>query len=242
MIHRYSGIETSMRCMRKFKLDYIDKLPQHGQAQIELGFGTGLHMALQASLEGDDARHAFETYWQSMAKDYTHEKFRYKDYAIKGREFIRKFEKMHKKDLTPAYLEQTLKARIQGHDFEGTPDFIGLYRGVPSILDFKTSQSPYIREKALSNPQMPLYAELAREALGYDAKQIVYLVFVKSSTSIQTPIVEPLSKELLQRAVEGVILQAETLEKATSHPKNFTACIMGSRVCSRFKTCYGESK
>lgn len=239
--HRYSGIETAYRCLRKYKLDYIDKLPQEGPASIELGFGTGIHSAIQASLEGDDAQGCFKLYWGSLKPDFKHEEFRYKDYYFKGLEFLRKFDKLHKPHLTPQHLEVTLKGNIQGYEFEGTPDFVGLYKGVPSIIDWKTSQNAYLREKLLTNPQLPLYAELAKQVHGFEAKQIVYMVFVKSSTSTQV-IVEPLTKSLLTQALGSVINMTRVLESEKSYPQNFTACIMGSRVCNRYKNCYGVNK
>ena len=244
--YRYSAIETASRCLRKFKLDYLDGLPVDTEPSIELLFGTGLHLALQASLEGEDTLTTFNVYWDSLRSTLLHEKYRYRDYALKAAEFIRKFNKMHRQHLKPHALEKTLTAEIGGYSFEGTPDFVGWYKGVPSIIDFKTSQSSYVREKIICNPQMPLYAELARLSLGFPVEQVVYMVFVKGTGSIQEPIVQKLSPELLTEALDSVISKAKELEElkasGAEYKKNFTSCIMGSRVCNRFEHCYGRKK
>lgn len=242
MLHRYSALDTSFRCLRKFYLDYVEKLPKPGSEPIEFAFGTGIHAALQASLEGDDALSTFDTYWGSLKLAVSdNEMRRHSDMAG---EFIRKFLRLHLSKFRPAFIEQTLRCRLSGLEFEGTPDVLGELEGIPSVIDFKTSAYNYPKEKLLVGLQMPIYAEMASAALGYKAEQLVYYVFVKATSSIQV-IKTPLTPEITKRAMEQAIVQAKKLEALERQGRegfstNPTSCIMGKNLCSRFSNCYPE--
>ena len=131
-----------------------------------------------------------------------------------------------------------MSAIIGGKPWEGTADFLGLYKGVPAVIDYKTSAYNYPVEKILSNPQMPLYAEMAKQALGFEAQKIVYLVFNKRETSIQVLETE-LTPELSQRALETAQQVAQDLDNRKVWPRNSASCIMGKHVCPWFQKCYG---
>lgn len=236
MIHRYSTLDTAQRCLRKFKLQYVDQVPTGGIPSIDLEFGTAMHSALQASLEGDNATEAFRVYWESVRSPFTPSNAN-RLQSIAG-EFIRKFEKMHLKHFAPgALIEREMNCKIKGLDFSGTADYIGGYQGRHTVLDFKTSYAAYTREKILSNPQMPLYAIMSEALGGPRVEQIVYLVFVKSTGSIQT-VIEPLTEAMRERAMETCLLMAQDLETRNTWPTNYNSCKIGSSVCPYFKTCW----
>lgn len=237
MKFRYSAIETALRCQRRFQIEYLEKRTHGGVPAIELTFGTALHTALQASVEGDDAYQAFEVFWgPTKAADLKQKA----ELGYMAGEFIRKFEKMHRQHLEPVHLEKHMLGTINGIDFEGTCDFVGAYKGIPCILDYKTSAYNYMPSKILSNPQMPLYAELARQDFGFKAEKIVYMVFVKATQSIQVQEVD-LTPGMLSRALETCSSLAHELQsKKGMMLRNPTACQMGRFRCPWFTECYGD--
>lgn len=234
--HRYSGIDTALRCLRRYKIEYIDQLQQEGETPIELAFGSGLHAALQASLEGADGQLTFNTYWDTYeSSDRT-----YADLGKLGLDFIRKFDRLHKKKFDPRFLEHTLRVEMKGLQWEGTPDFLGYYNGEPAVVDWKTSGYHYLPQKILSNPQMPLYAAMAKKAGIFEAKKIVYYVFVKGAECIQVQETE-LTKELLDRALETCESVARDIETRPLHDfgRNPGSCQMGKKICPWFNNCFG---
>lgn len=240
MIHRYSGIDTAHRCMYKFKLDYIDKLPQEGGHSIDLAFGTGLHSGLQAIMEGEDPALTFSIYWESVKGALQDVRNSYEELGALGQTFLARFLRLHAKKFTPTRIEQRLQGKIGGYDFEGTPDLVGLYEGVPSLIDFKTSAREYPKEKIVVNEQMPIYAELERQQPGgLKVEQLVYYVFIKGEGRIQT-IKRPLTDALLTGALQNVILMCRELQGRTEYPKNPGSCVMGSWKCPRYQFCHGD--
>lgn len=245
MKYRYSAIDTAQTCLQKWKYLYIDKLPS--EESIDMHFGTALHGGLQASLEGDDGELTFEVLMQSaLGQEMRQGRRDHAELMELGKVFISRFNRLHKKKFQPKYLEQSLSGKIGPYEFEGTADFIGDFDGVPSILDFKTSNYPYPKEKIQLNEQMPLYSELAKQCLGYEAKQLVYYVFCKADARIQV-ISTDTNKNFIDKRLENVVRWVNMLEPYSLNtvgpgveaPKNMRSCIMGKDYkCGFYDKCH----
>lgn len=236
---RYSGLDTAHKCLRKYQLQYIERIPQPGVEGLDLAFGTGIHLGVQTCLEGGDPVAIFNTFWDSYRnKELVKSRMSYDELADLGPVFLSRFERLHAKYFSHVTLEQTIKGTLGGHAFEGTPDVVGLYNGIPSIVDFKTSNYAYPKERILVNEQMPIYAHLANQSMGYEVKQLVYFVFVKSTGTIQRPIVVPLTKKLLDSAIRNAIIMSDDLKTRKVYPMNPNSCMMGTFKCPYFDTCH----
>lgn len=238
----YSKISVAYDCLRKYKYQYVDVVEPDAARSGDLEFGTAMHTGLNAYLTGSDGAKVFSIYWDSV-KDQGLEygRFKHEALAAKGDLMLKRFAKSHLKRFEPKVLEERMYAEIDGIALEGTGDVIGLFDGVPSVVDFKTSKSPYDKNLIISNPQMYIYAKLAQVTLGYDVKQIVYMVFCKQEERIQT-LTFDLTKEKLDSMMGSVITMCNRLETEKEFPMNHTACVKGSFICPYWKVCYGEDK
>lgn len=206
---------------------------------MDAEFGTAMHSGVQASLEGDDGIQVFDTYWQSLReKEMVQSKFNWEQLADMGPKFLTRFDRLHKKDFEVLHMEKDLAGELGGFPLTGTPDLLGSYKGIPSIVDFKTSNWEYVKEKIIVNEQMPIYHHLAQQQLGYVAQQMVYKVFVKSQLRIQT-LVLPIEKQTYDNAIRNVLMMCADLQKREQFPRNPNSCMMGTYKCSYFNRCHG---
>lgn len=237
MKFRYSAINTAYDCLQKYKLTYIDGLAQEGNSG-DIRFGTGIHLALKAHFEDSDPQAQFEMYWNSLKNEtleYT--QFNHEELGEMGKVFISRFVKMHAKKFRPFKIEETIEMPIGEHVLQGTPDFIGEYEGIPSVVDWKTSARVYNRRKIITNEQMYGYAAMAKHNYNYDVKQLVYIVFIKSEERIQT-IKYSLTPEKLSSMLSNVDMMMRDIATRTEFPKNRNSCTF----CPFFDICYKGDK
>lgn len=239
MKFRYSAISTAHTCMQKYKLQYVDQVKTEGVPDIDLEFGTAMHSAMAATMEGVDPFLIFALYWDTLRdKPMATGQRSWKDLSDLGRLFLLKFERLHKKHFKPFKIEETISGNIGGHDIGGTPDYLGDYKGIASVVDFKTSNYSYRKERIKVNEQMPIYAELSRQVYGYQPQQLVYIVFNKRDASIQVHI-QKITKRLLTNALNNAILVMSDLAVRKEFPKNPNSCTMGANYkCPYFDTCH----
>lgn len=225
MIFRYSSISTAHRCLSCYKRQYIDGVKSEG-TNDNLEYGTAIHLALSSYLESKDEAFAiknFNMYWDGCDK-LNFSRYSHSDLREKFDIFFSKFVRLHAKKFTPKFIEHGMEFTVGKHKFQGTPDFIGEYEGIPSIVDFKTSASVYDKKKIIINEQMPIYAHAAKQALDYEAKQLVYVVFVKYDNRIQV-----LKRDITQKDIEdsltNVTMICDDLSQRTAFPKNPEGCM-----------------
>ncbi len=237
----YSAISTAYMCYRKYKFSFLDKVPQ--PETPALLFGTALHAGIQATLEGDDGQSVFSIFWNTVkGKEFDYGRYDW-DYLKNAAEVqLEKFRRLHAKKFKIKQMEQRLYGTVTGPDgrdyqVEGTPDFVGEYDGVPSIVDFKTSGYTYPKEKLTVNEQMPLYAHLAKQSLGYEVQQLVYYVFVKSDNRIQV-LKTQLTPDDLANRLENIGAMCQDLTSRQSFPANRNGCLMGTYKCAYWDMCY----
>ena len=240
----YSVISTAYKCPRLYKLVHIDKIKTEQPASSALEFGSCFHAAIQAILEGADGMDVFRTYWDSVKdKDMIYYRHNWDMLNEIGEVLLTRFARLHAKNYKIVHpMEERLFSKIGGYKLAGTPDFVGDYKGVPSIVDFKTSADAFVKDRIICNEQMPLYAYLAEKELGFKAKQLVYQVFTKQNPRIQT-IVHPIVEGEHQKMLDNITLMCETLDKATVFPMNRNSCLSAGRYkCQMWEQCYGEKK
>lgn len=237
MIYRYSSIQTALSCLYRYKLENIDRVTIP-ETSGDMYFGKAIHSAISAHFREEDALEYFNFYF-SLAKEKSLNYTRYSlDQLLNiGQIMISRWVRLHAKKYKPYKFEERVKYKIGSYDFEGTPDFIGEYEGIPSIVDFKTSAKEYNRTKIITNEQLYLYAEAARQVYGYKAKQLAYTVFLKDEKPrIQTNIKLELTDRKQEDMISNIELVVKDLETRKEFPKNRNSC----GYCPHFKTCYGD--
>jgi hypothetical protein len=240
----YSSITTARKCQTLYQKQYILGEKQEGPENGDFAFGHAIHAGCEAVLEGDDGVKTFNLFWENdKGKDIKYSRFGYDELKEQGGILVERFARLHAKKFKDPIIEQTLAGSIHGVQVYGTPDVIGEFEGVPSVLDFKTAGYRYHKNKAHVGEQLYGYAHLAEQALKYKATQLVYMVFIKG----REPSIQVLKTE------RNLVTEAEILkdwaseinalqlaEKSGSFKKNRQACIEGDRVCPYFKTCTGK--
>ena len=122
---------------------------------------------------------------------------------------------------------------------EGTPDYVGNYRGVPAIIDFKTSSQIYSKDKLIVNEQLHLYAHLARQTYGFEAEKMVYLILCKNPVRIQV-IERSLCKQEHEKVLDNIRQHIVELESRTTWPQNKQSCLQSGKYrCNMWEQCYG---
>ena len=240
--HSYSMVSVANKCLRLYKLQFIDKHPFAKEESSALDFGTAVHSALQATLEGGNGEEVFHVFWESVKdKDMKFFRHSWDDLSQIGSQLVGRFGRLHAKNFKiKRPMEQRLFGELGGYNIEGTPDFIGEYKGVPSIVDFKTSSQVYTPDKLVVSDQLHLYRHLVKQQLGYDAKQLVYLVLNKHPVRIQSLVTE-VDENQHKEVLENIRVQIEELEKRSIWPQNKQSCLVGGKYrCSAWDVCHGS--
>lgn len=228
-----------------YKYLYIDKLAREEKESGDLKFGTAIHLGLEVILSKQgNGLDDFNLFWDlEKNKDNQYSRNDWAALKEQGEKLLTRFERLHAKKFKPVAQEQLLKGQFGSIKLFGTPDFIGEYEGVPSVIDFKTAGYRYEEQKLVLSEQLYLYAFLAKQVLGYDVKQLVYKVFIKGNEpSIQTLKVD-LDPLVMIKILDNIHLQALELDQKEKHntfTKNPVNCSGGK--CAFPERCYGLKK
>lgn len=229
MIFRYSSLADAHSCLRKYKLKHIDKSVEESES-LDLSFGTAIHFAIKTHYEGGDALATFQMYWNSF-KDKKISQGRYTWFQLKelGEKFINRFVEKYSSKFQPIEFERMLQMPLADHTYQGTLDMLCKYQGKTTLVDWKTSGSPYTLKKILTNEQMYGYAALAEYELKIKIDQLFYFVFVKSTGNIQTNIIVELDRARLEEMIENIKSMIRDLSTRTEWPRNpgCSFCVCG---------------
>jgi len=234
----YSAYSSAVRCLRHFKLCYVDKIVTDAPDSGDLLFGSALHSAINASLTGGDGALTFEIFWDSHQKEEVdYGRLGWTQLRTIGTEFIRKFEKSHRSRYVLKFGEKRLFAEYGGVTIEGSPDFIGDYDGRPALRDFKTSSRNYPNERKDTALQLYLYSYLAHQSgLGLP-ETLGYTVFNKGVGTIQDLTWE-FKKEDMISALDNMSNYVKMFDAQKEFPKNPNACDSYNRKCEYFNLCF----
>lgn len=241
MIFSYSILNDARKCQKYFEYKHLKQVSVQGPLDGDLEFGTGIHLGVQNILEdGGDGISDFEIFWNSLANQKVEwGRFSYENYYDQAKTLFRKFQRGHARKFRVSRMEQRLGITFpQGFRFEGTPDFVGEYEGVPSLIDFKTSAYNYAPEKILSEEQLSLYKELEERVNGFKAKQKIYVVFKKdyADPSIQTPLIAPFKNT--GQAWKNMVSECTEITQRQVFHKNPGACMQYNKKCPFFDLCW----
>lgn len=237
--YNYSGIKTAYECRQKFKYLYIDKLVPEGPESLALHFGTAVHAGIQGILESNSLM-PFNVYWDSVAgMDFGRGRYDHRALGEMGVVLLERFERLHAKKFQIKQMETRLFGTLPGGiRCEGTPDFVGEFNGVPSIVDFKTASSRYDEGKLSASDQLLLYAYLAEQQIGYKPEQIVYIVFIKGKEpSIQT-LCATIDTVLLARRIANIEAICKELDSISMFTQNFNSCFGTYGKCEFWSKCH----
>lgn len=245
---RYSSISDFYKCPQLYKLKHIDGLDDGGGKSGDMAFGTCLHLGVQDLFEGGDGITVFKAYWDTFqTKEMEYSRYGWDDLLTLGCQLIAIFRDEHLHKFVVAndpdgqpMLERKFHTNLGGHAFSGTIDFVGTYKGVPSVIDWKTAAYPYDAHKLVVNEQTWGYAYAAQTELGYPVQQVGYGVAVKDPKNprwqFRTALVTP---ESLTKRLDNMIAVCNTISGTTQYTRNPLSCVQGKRLCAFFQNCHG---
>lgn len=237
MMFRYSNISTAYTCLKRFDLEINKGIKAEKESPV-MNFGTAMHLAIATYLETKDYDYSLDmlnTYWNSCsALDFTMERDGHATLMDKGKIFLDRFVRLQAKHYTPKFIETNINFMLMDYSFTGTPDFIGEYKGIPSVVDFKTSASRYDKRKIVVNEQMYLYALAAEQTLNYKVEQLVYTVLIKNPEPSIQQIAIPLDREIMKRNIDNVAMMCKDLSSRTEFPGNKNSCL----YCPHYTRCF----
>lgn len=238
---RYSTISDAYKCFKYYELKHIHKLPDGSERNADLKFGTALHLAIEDLFLGGNGIDVFNIFWNAERLNLDYGRLPFNILSDLGNTFIERFERLHFKHFMPLFLEQKGEVFLDKYKLTGTVDFLGKYKDVPSIVDWKTSSYPYEKEKLIINEQMYGYNLMAQANHGFKAKQHVYVVFVKNPKEPRIQVItREVTEEKMTEVVDNIKLMCEDINIRSKFPKNRNSCMMGKRKCSYFSTCYKD--
>lgn len=230
----YSAISTADRCRRLYKYVYVDKLTPEEPKSANLSFGSAIHCGVEEILT-IGSHEAFNLLVKSTPElNETHE--------ILGNRLLANFKKNHAQDFNIMMLEERVGMDLpeDGLRLEGTPDFVGEYNGVPSIVDFKTSSQRYNEDQIACSDQMLLYHYIVAQTTGYVAKQLVYVVFIKT----KDPYIQVISKSIdsfdYEARIANILDKCKELDKISQFPQNYSMCLSFGQKCPFWDKCHSK--
>lgn len=245
--YNYSALSTAQKCPQLYKYKYIDKLPESGAESGDIHFGTAMHVGVESILTGEsDGLFEFDAYWKSVKeKQLKFTRFGYEDLYDQGIRLLTRFKRLYVKKFEVVQMEQTLTGTLEGVGIYGTPDFIGSYEGKPSIVDFKTAKSRYVRERIISSEQLYLYAHLAKQSLNYQAEQVVYFQFIKGTEPGISVLRYEITPSIYEESLSNIARQLhhwQGVKDTDQFIRNKSSCVMGDISCPFFDKCYPNSR
>lgn len=240
-----SMLSAAYRCQKYYKLLYVDKLTQEGKHSADLQFGTSMHFAIENYLvHKSDPVESFKMSWEPAAHELEYGRMGREALEINADILLPRFERLHAKKIKVEQIEQrlfgTLKGSMGDIKVEGTPDVLGQYEGVPSVIDFKTSGFRYPKEKVYLAEQMYLYAHLAAQN-GFKTEQVVFMVLIKGTTPSIQVLTRKITQGEIDRVISNIYIQCQALNKAEVSDlwsRNTNSCIMGERKCGFYQQCW----
>lgn len=242
MGYSYSSYSSALTCLRKYKLCYVDKLVPEGPTSADLAFGTAVHSGLYSLLLGEDGVEKFNNTWSTYADPLQYGRFSHEQLHSVGVSFLTKFKDKRAEKYQIEIAEKRLYGKYKGAELEGTPDFVGLFEGLRSVRDFKTSGYNYPEEKGLLSLQLNLYAYLALENGSGPIETLGYDVFNKGTGGLQKPLTWQFSLPVMYSMLDDMVANIAMMEKQQEYAKNMNACLSGAAMtmkCPYFNICHG---
>lgn len=236
----FSKLQDYRTCAAYYKAKHIDKtVPSEGSLDTE--FGTAIHLGVNDILQGGDGEEMFMTFWESVDPDMKRFSYSKEELTKMAPVMLARFKRLHAPNLRPVMMEERMFGELQGELIEGTPDFLGYYRDVASIVDFKTSGSRYDKRKIVCEEQLSFYAYLSSLKLDFVPLQRVYVVFIKSRSE---PSIQVLKAELTKVDINSTMMNVSStikrVQSETDFPRNPASCVRGPIICPAFESCWGK--
>jgi hypothetical protein len=234
----YSAFSTAVQCLQKFQLCYVDQVAPDYESG-DMAFGSALHSAINAILQGEDGAQVFNIYWRSYeGKEHvSYGRYNWVQLLELGEVFASKFARLHAKHYQLERAEVRLYSEYRGVQLEGTFDFYGQHYGKRSLRDFKTSAYNYAKERGDMALQLYLYTFLARSNGMAAPETLGYTVFNKSLGSIQDLTWDFSEKKMIE-ALDGLVDYCTLLGNTAKYPKNLNNCMIGTNRCQYYSRCH----
>jgi len=179
----YSSINLYHDCPFKWKLKYIDKIPERSRHYFS--FGKTMHSVVEAFHVADhdmsvkDMMLVYRDSWLSEGySDIDHEK----ELWDEGRRIVESYHAKHSVNrVRPLAVEYEFRVKIAGVPVRGFIDRVDQHEGGISILDYKTGR-PFVANRIDDDKQLAMYQVAMDLCEGFPGVSRVGLYHLPSTT------------------------------------------------------------
>lgn len=215
----HSSISLYLECPQKYKLKYLDKIPEKPKSFFS--FGKSVHSALEffynvPALPAPTLEQVLERYrsgWLSEGyKDAAHEA----EYLAEGERILREFYAKHIAEFQPPFFaEYRFDLLVDGVPVMGYVDRIDkLGDGRLAIVDYKTGKA-FSEQRVREDAQLTMYQMACEELLGAKVARLTFYHL----NSLTPHSAEPHSPEQVDRLRERIALVSSSIRKGLFEPR-----------------------
>ncbi|MBI5241857.1 MAG: PD-(D/E)XK nuclease family protein [Elusimicrobia bacterium] len=174
----HSSISMYTECPLKYKLKYVDGIPE--KPKHFFSFGQSVHLALEFFYGGKGpAAPSLEELIQSLKDNWVSTGYRDQaqeaEYFLQGKDILTGYYKKHVKGFTPPlHVEYDFKLAVEGVPVTGKVDRIDrLPDGKLSIVDYKTGKALAV-DRIETDAQLTMYQLACESGLGAEVGQLTF--------------------------------------------------------------------
>ncbi len=174
----HSSISLYQECPFKYRLKYIDKIPE--KPKYFFSFGQSMHMALEffygvkalPAPSRAELLHSLKEHWVSVGY---RDKVQEAEYFQQGKDILGRYYEEHVGDFRiPLYVEYNFQMTVDGVPVTGKVDRIDrLEDGRLAILDYKTGKKLAV-DRIETDAQLTMYQLACEDQLGAEVGQLTF--------------------------------------------------------------------
>ncbi len=247
----YSSISTYEQCPLKWKLHYIDRIPEEPKPYFT--FGTVMHDVMEyfyvekenGKIKGprfsapplNELLSYYASIWSSEGYESPEQE---ENYRKLGEKIIEEYRREHSENFTmPIATEHYFMMDVGGVKVRGYIDRVDkLGPDSVAILDYKTSKNPFSLPYVERSEQLALY-QMAFEELHNKRVERLSLYHLRSNMDFS---VGRRPKEMIDSLRDKIIRTAEAIEREEFEPKRSALCAYCDyqRLCPYFMDLYAK--
>ena len=215
----HSSISMYVECPQKYKLKYIDKLPEKPKSFFS--FGRSVHSALEffysvAALPAPTLEQVLAEYKNQWVSEGYKDAEEEAKYFADGDKILRDFYKKHIDDFEPPFFaEYRFDLTVDGVPVTGFVDRIDkVGKDAIAIVDYKTGKA-FAEERVKTDAQLTMYQMACEQLLGLRVEKMTF--YHLNSLTPHTG--ERHSDEQVQQLRTRIVTVADSIQKGLFEPK-----------------------
>lgn len=215
----HSSISMYVECPQKYKLKYIDKIPEKPKSFFS--FGRSVHSALEffysvAALPAPTLEQVLAQYKEQWVSEGYKDAAEEKKYFVEGDRILREFYAKHIGDFEPPFFaEYRFDMQVDGVPVTGFVDRIDkVGKDRIAIIDYKTGKA-FGEDRVKTDAQLTMYQMACEELLGLKVERMTFY-HLNSLTPITG---ERHTDDQVNTLRSRIVTVADSIQKGLFDPK-----------------------